>query len=258
MKIRFISSLFLFVFTPGLNVFLTPLFAQNYQLVWSDEFSGALSDDWTYEVGTGNGGWGNNELQYYRAENVSVLNGELRITALQQNFGGMGYTSARIKTQCKKSWKYGKIEARIKMPSFMGSWPAFWMLGDYIGRVGWPSCGEIDIMEHVNTSAQVHGTMHWFANEYATYGGSTNVNVTQYHIYSVEWNESGITWKVDGNTYHVANITDYINGTEEFHHSFFIILNMAIGGNWPGFNVDNSAFPATMLVDYVRVYQEVE
>ena len=236
---------------------LSSLRAQNYQLVWSDEFTNGISPEWTFEVGTGSGGWGNNELQYYLPENAAVVNGQLEITARQQSVGGMNYTSARLKTQCKKSWKYGKVEARIKLPSFQGSWPAFWMLGDYIQRVGWPACGEIDIMEHINTSPLVHGTIHWFANQYATYGGDTTADVTQYHIYSVEWDEFGITWKLDGSTYHQANTTDYINGTEEFHTNFFILLNMAIGGNWPGFAVDNSAFPATMYVDYVRVYQEI-
>lgn len=232
--------------------------SQNYELVWADEFTNGISDDWTFEIGTGSNGWGNNELQFYLAENASVENGELVITAKQENAGGMLYTSARLKTQCKKSFRYGRVEARIKLPSFTGSWPAFWMLGDYFGRVGWPACGEIDIMEHINTSQDVHGTIHWFANQYATYGGSTPVNVTQYHVYSVEWDENAIRWYVDDNLYHTANISNAINGTEEFHHNFFIILNMAIGGNWPGFNVDPSAFPANMYVDYVRVYQVAE
>lgn len=244
------------VFLLCLSILLVQsLQAQNYELVWSDEFTNGISEEWTFEIGTGNNGWGNNELQYYLAENATVENGELVITAKQENVGGMAYTSSRMKTMCKKSFRYGKMEARMKLPSFTGSWPAFWMLGDYFGRVGWPACGEIDIMEHINTSSQVHGTIHWFADQYATFGGDTSVDVTEYHVYSVEWDEFGIRWYVDGNLYHTANITDNINGTEEFHHHFFLILNMAIGGNWPGFNVDQSALPASMYVDYVRVYQ---
>jgi beta-glucanase (GH16 family) len=229
--------------------------AQNYQLVWADEFTNGISDAWTFEIGTGNNGWGNNELQFYRAENAAVVDGMLEITAKAENFGGMNYTSTRMKTQCGRSFQYGRVEARIKMPSFTGSWPAFWMLGDYFPRVGWPRCGEIDIMEHVNTDPNVHGTIHWFNNGHVFFGGSTPIDVTEFHVYSVEWDETGIRWFVDGNLYHVANTTNGINDTNEFHHSYFLILNMAIGGNWPGFTVDASALPATMYVDYVRVYQ---
>lgn len=231
--------------------------SQNWQLVWQDEFNGSIGPDWVFETGTGSGGWGNNELQYYRQQNASVQNGNLVITARQENYGGMNYTSARMKTQGRKSWRYGRIEARIQLPSFTGSWPAFWMLGDNITSVGWPACGEIDIMEHVNTEGQTHGTIHWrdHNNNYASYSGSTPLNVTGYHIYAIEWDASAIRWFVDGNLYHEASIAGGVNGTQEFHNNFFIILNMAIGGNWPGFNVNNGALPAQMRVDYVRVYQ---
>ncbi|UOB18380.1 carbohydrate-binding protein [Abyssalbus ytuae] len=235
------------------------LFSQDWTLVWQDEFNGSISSDWVFETGNGNSGWGNNELQYYRQENATVENGSLVITARHESYGGYNYTSARMKTQGRKSWKYGKIEARIAMPSFMGSWPAFWMLGDNISSVGWPACGEIDIMEHINTEAQTHGTIHWEDHNalYANYSDATPVNpVTDYHIYTVEWDEAAIKWFVDGNLFHEANISGGINGTGEFHNNFFILLNMAIGGNWPGFNIDNNAFPATMRVDYVRVYQK--
>lgn len=232
-------------------------FTQNWQLVWSDEFTNSIGPDWVFETGTGSGGWGNNELQYYRQQNASIENGQLVITAKQENFGGMNYTSARMKTQGKKSWKYGKIEARIAMPSFQGVWPAFWMLGDNITSVGWPACGEIDIMEHVNTEQATHGTIHWqdHTNSYASYSGSTYANVTAYHTYAIEWDANSIKWYLDGNQYHEASIAGGVNGTSEFHNNFFIILNMAIGGNWPGWNVDNSALPAKMYVDYVRVYE---
>jgi beta-glucanase (GH16 family) len=231
---------------------------QNWQLVWSDEFNNGISSDWVFETGRGASGWGNNELQYYRRENATVQNGNLVITAKRENFNGANYTSARMKTQGRKSWKYGKIEARIAMPAFQGVWPAFWMLGDNINSVGWPSCGEIDIMEHVNTGGEVVGTMHW-ANEnghHVEYGGRTNTNVTDFHIYSIEWNATSIKWFLDGRQYHEASIAGNVNSTHEFHNNFFILLNMAIGGNWPGFSVDNNALPASMYVDYVRVYQD--
>lgn len=232
--------------------------SQNWQLVWSDEFTNGIGPDWVFETGTGSGGWGNNELQYYRQQNATVSNGQLVITARNESFGGMNYTSARMKTQGRKSWRYGRIEARIAIPSFTGSWPAFWMLGDNITSVGWPACGEIDIMEHVNTETQTHGTIHWqdHNSNYASYSGSTgNSSVSSFHVYAIEWDASAIRWYLDGNLYHEANISGGVNGTGEFHNNFFIILNMAIGGNWPGFNVNNGALPASMYVDYVRVYQ---
>lgn len=163
--------------------------AQSWQLVWSDEFTNGISPDWVFETGTGSGGWGNNELQYYRRENATVSNGQLVITARRENYGGMQYTSARMKIQGTRSFKYGRIEARIAMPSFQGVWPAFWMLGENISTVGWPNCGEIDVMEHVNTGGDVHGTIHWSGQNgnYANYGGYTSTNITAFHTYSVEW-----------------------------------------------------------------------
>jgi beta-glucanase (GH16 family) len=235
----------------------TTSFAQSWQLVWSDEFTSSISSDWVFETGNGSGGWGNNELQYYRRENASVQNGQLVITAKRESYGGFSYTSARMKTQGKKSWKYGKVEARIAMPAFQGVWPAFWMLGDNISSVSWPACGEIDIMEHVNTENKTYGTIHWQDNNgnYANYGGNTSASVTSFHVYAIEWDASAIKWYIDGVKFHEANILNSINGTDEFHKNFFILLNMAIGGNWPGFTIDNNAFPAYMYVDYVRVYQ---
>ncbi len=232
------------------------LFSQNWQLVWSDEFTNGIGPDWVFE--TGAGGWGNSELEYYRQENASVQNGALLLTAKHENFGGANYTSVRMKTQGKKSWTYGKIEARIAMPSFQGVWPAFWMLGDNISSVGWPGCGEIDIMEHVNTGGAINGTVHWKdANgNQADFGNVTSTSITDYHTYSIEWTSSYIRWFVDGNKYNEINTANNAGSTEEFQKSFFILLNLAIGGNWPGFSIDNGAFPASMAVDYVRVYQD--
>ena len=251
MKTKKIVFIITFLLITGGN-----LFSQNWQMVWSDEFTNGISGDWVFE--TGAGGWGNNELQYYRRENASVQNGQLVISAKREAFGGANYTSARMKTQGKKSWKYGKIEARIAMPSFQGVWPAFWMLGDNISSVGWPSCGEIDIMEHVNGGGEVVGTIHWSDpnGNHADYGGRTSTSITTYHTYAVEWNASSIKWFVDGVKYHEVNIANGINGTSELQNNQFILLNMAIGGNWPGFSIDNGAFPANMYVDYVRVYQD--
>lgn len=233
---------------------LAPAQTNSWQLVWSDEFNGSIGPNWVFE--TGAGGWGNNELQYYRRENATVENGALVITAKRENFGGASYTSARMKTQGLKTFRFGRIEARMKLPSFLGAWPAFWMLGANLPQVGWPASGEIDVMEHVNDENKVYGTIHWqdHTGKYAQYGGNTPTTVTDWHVYAVEWDTNAIRWYVDGNKYHEVNIAGGINGTEEFQKDFFLLLNFAIGGNWPGFNVNNAALPARMHVDYVRVY----
>lgn len=230
--------------------------AQNWQLVWSDEFNGSIGPDWVFETGNGSGGWGNNELQYYRRENASIEDNALVITARREDFGGFRYTSSRLKTQGLKTFKYGRIEARMKLPSFAGAWPAFWMLGANLPQVGWPASGEIDIMEHVNAEDVSYGTIHWsdHNNTYAQYSGHTPVTVQDWHVYAVEWDANAIRWYVDGTKFHEASIQNSINGTEEFHRDFFLLLNFAIGGNWPGFNVDESRLPAKTHVDYVRVY----
>lgn len=229
--------------------------ALSYQLQWSDEFDGNTINtaNWSFE--NGGGGWGNNEQQYYQPSNATVSNGNLVITARKQSIGGLPYTSARMITKGKREFKYGKIEARMKLPQGQGQWPAFWMLGANIDAVQWPKCGEIDIMENTNTSNAVLGTIHWFNNGYTYYGGNVNTTPTDYHVYAVEWTPTAITWFVDGVQFHTANITNSINGTDEFHNPFFIILNLAVGGNLPGQNIDESRLPANLLVDYVRVYQ---
>lgn len=229
--------------------------AATWQLIWSDEFNGTSVNTGNWNFETGAGGWGNNEQQYYRAQNASVSNGNLVITARREAFGGANYTSARMTTQNKQTFTYGKMEARIKLPLGQGLWPAFWMLGSNISSVGWPRCGEIDIMEHINTETKVYGTIHWDANGYASYGGNTTTTPANYHIYTIEWNSSAIKWFVDGVKYHEANILNSINSTDEFHRPFFFILNLAVGGNWPGQTIDNSKLPASMYVDYVRAYR---
>ena len=229
--------------------------APTYQLVWSDEFNGTSvnTSNWVFE--TGGGGWGNNELEYYQSSNATVSNGNLVITAKKQTVGSNQYTSARMKTQGKHQFTYGRIEARIKMPLGQGLWPAFWMLGANIGSVGWPKCGETDIMEHINTDNKIYGTIHWYVNGHVSYGGNTTTTPASYHVYGVIWDTNSIQWQVDGVTYVTANIANNINNTGAFHLPFFIILNMAVGGNWPGNTIDNSKLPASMYVDYVRVYQ---
>lgn len=236
---------------------------QNWSLVWSDEFKNTGLPDsakWGYDVG-GNG-WGNNELEYYTKscpENARIENGKLIITAIKENYGAMNYTSARLKTQGKASWKYGKIEARIKLPYGKGIWPAFWMLGNKFSAVGWPECGEIDIMEMVGGTKgnnTIHGAAHWEKNGHVSDGGETSLSTgifsDDFHIFAIEWDQQYIKWFLDGTMYHTIDITP--DGLSEFHENFFIILNLAVGGNWPGSPDSTTVFPQTMEVDYVRVY----
>jgi len=232
--------------------------AKAYQLVWSDEFDGTSlnTTKWGYE----NGNLGvNNEKQFYQTQNVAVSNGNLVITARKESVGGQPYTSGRINSNGKFSTTYGRIEASIKLPGVQGLWPAFWMLGNSISTgAGWPACGEIDIMEQVNTSSTVLGTIHWFNTQYSYYGGNTVTTPTNYHVYAIEWDAASIRWYVDGVQFHEANILNNINGTEEFHAPFFILLNVAVGGNLPGNVINDGGLPASMYVDYVRVYSITE
>lgn len=229
--------------------------AQNYQLVWSDEFNNSIGPDWVFE--TGAGGWGNNERQFYQSQNATVSNGNLVITARRESVGGAQYTSARMITRGKKSFQYGRIEARIKTPKGQGIWPAFWMLGDDISNpnIGWPKCGEIDIMEQINNDATTLGTPHWDNNGWNYRPATTPTTNNEYHVYSVTWDASAIRWAVDGVQYHQFSILNNVESTHEFHRPFFILLNIAVGGNLPGQTIDDSRFPHQMLVDYVRVYQ---
>ena len=234
--------------------------------LWHDEFDGDAinTDKWTFEIGTGASGWGNNEWEYYtnRKENAYVQDGILHIRANKEDYEGSKYTSARIITKDKFSFTYGTVEARIALPVGKGIWPAFWLLGQNIDAVSWPACGEIDIIETVNSENIVYGTNHWAnGTEYATYGNNTGnyrdqkfeLDVTQFHNYKFTWDEKYIRMFVDDFMYHEILIENNTGDTEEFHKPFFFILNVAVAGNWPGFEVDDSQFPNEMLVDYIRV-----
>lgn len=225
-----------------------------YQLVWSDEFDedSINTNVWNFERG-GNG-WGNNEQQYYQSDNASIENGNLVITAKKETVGSNSYTSSRMTTQGKKEFEYGRIEARIKLPLGQGLWPAFWLLGSDINIAGWPACGETDIMEHINTDSLIYGTIHWDNNGHAQDGSHTSSSPSQYHVYALEWTASTIKWSIDSVEYYKSNILS--NTQDEFRAPFFIILNLAVGGNWPGQQIDESKLPAKMYVDYVRVYQK--
>ena len=240
-------------------------------LTWSDEFDGpdgSAPDPKKWTVETGGSGWGNNELEYYTARrtNSRVEKGNLVIDALQEQFTGPDgvareYTSARLKTGKLFTQKYGKFEARIRIPKGQGMWPAFWMLGDDISMAGWPACGEVDIMENVGSApATVHGTLHGpgFSGDkslgapYALPGGSIS---DDFHLFAVEWEPNEIRFYVDGRLYETRTPADLPPGARwVFDHPFFLILNVAVGGDWPGRPDASTKFPQQMLVDYVRVY----
>ena len=244
-----------------------------WTLVWSDEFNGpdgSLPDPAKWVMETGGKGWGNNELETYtnRAVNAQQKGGNLVITAQKETFKGADgvardYTSARLKTQGLFDHRYGKIEARIKIPYGQGMWPAFWMLGNDIATVGWPTCGEIDIMENIGKEpAIVHGTIHG-----PGYSGEKGIGspyvlpsgrfADDFHVYAIEWEPNQIRFYVDGNLYATRTPSDLPTGAKwVYDHNFFIILNLAVGGGWPGNPDATTVFPQQMLVDYVRVYEK--
>ena len=226
-----------------------------YTLVWSDEFDNTSIDTSNWTFAKGGHGWGNHEQQYYTDRNAAIENGNLVITAKMENVDSNRYTSSRMITKRKREFKYGRIEARAKIPVGLGIWPAFWTLGADIDTNGWPKCGEIDIMEHINTSNTFYGTAHWDSNGHQSEGDSTVVPNTGFHVYAIEWDEKSIKWFLDDVKHHELPIAEGQNGTNEFHQPHFILLNLAIGGDWPGQVVDQNFLPAKYIVDYVRVYQ---
>ena len=240
--------------------------ADNYpgkSLVWSDEFSSATinASNWTFEKGDGcpNCGRGNNELEYYTDQNAIIQDGNLIIKAKKENVGGKAYTSTRMITKDKVSIQYGRIDIRAVLPRGQGIWPALWMLGDNIGTVGWPACGEIDIMEMIGGGGRentVYGTVHWNQGGHASYGKSktlaTGTFADEFHVYSLEWTDTKITWLIDDVEYASVNVTSSLSA---FNKSFFFIINLAVGGNWPGNPDSSTTFPQYLIVDYVRVFK---
>jgi beta-glucanase (GH16 family) len=257
-----------------------------WTLVWSDEFDGLADSSpaagrWTHEIGNGfdqaNNGWGNGELEYYTADTENSAmdgSGSLVITAqeidpatteLECWYGPCEYTSARLISSQKFEMAYGRVEARLKLPYGQGLWPAFWMLGNDIGEVGWPTCGEIDIMEHIGSIPDTsYGTIHGPGySGGAGIGGSYTLNSggfsDEYHVFAIEWEPGVIRWYVDGELFLTLTDADIPAGTEwVFDHPFFLIMNVAVGGTWPGYPDETTVFPQTMMVDYVRVYQAAD
>lgn len=241
----------------------TPLDYDNMTKIWADEFDGSdiNKNNWTFEMGNGQSGWGNNELQYYREQNAFIKDGFLVIEARREQFGGFDYTSTRMITRQKVDFTYGRVDIRAALPYGQGIWPALWMLGSNISFTNWPDCGEIDIMEMIGGGPgrddTVHGTAHWGNNGHTYLGGSKKLTEgsfqNEFHVFSVRWDEQLIRWYVDDQLYYSLDITS--DDKAEFHNPFFFIFNIAVGGNWPGSPDATTRFPQRMIVDYIRVFQ---
>ncbi len=239
-------------------------------LLWADEFkeSGAPNEEnWTYDIGHGSNGWGNNEVQYYTdaSQNVRVEDGKLIIEAHKKDGE---WTSARIKTQGKQTFEHVTVKVRAKLPKESGTWPAIWMLGSDITEVGWPTCGEIDIMEHVGKNP---GVVHSSLHTPASHGNTQHSEGTEvpdfneeFHVYEVQWTSKRIVFKIDGTAFYTFEPAQKTSDTWPFNDQFFIIMNIAMGGNWgsdPQYEsgglkngIDPDLTNARMEVDYVRVY----
>ena len=245
----------------------TPSERPRGELVFSDEFDGPAGSTpdpakWTYDIGNGPNGWGNQELQYYtdRPENVALDGaGNLRITARRETFGGQPFTSARLKTEGLFERAYGRFEARLRTPVGPGVWPAFWLLGNNCGEMPWPQCGEIDVMElRGQQPSQIAGSLHGpgysagaaVTSDYRLAEGRFD---DEFHTFAVEWGEDYVDHFVDGFLYQ-RTTRDEVPGEWVYDHPFFIILNVAVGGNYVGFPTSQTPLPQDMVVDYVRVY----
>ncbi len=244
--------------------YTTPSTYPGMTLKWGDEFSGrdVNTNDWTFEIGNNNG-WGNNELQYYtsRKENVFVSNGNLVIEARQESYGNKNYTSTRMITKGKQEFTFGRIDIRAKIPKGRGIWPALWMLGKNIDVASWPACGEIDIMENVgHEQSKVYGTLHW-GNSFATHASksqsytlSSGLLSDEFHVYSCVWQQDLVKILIDDVQYFQLTKAE-VSQNYPFNSDFFLIFNVAVGGNWPGNPDATTVFPQRMVVDYVRVFQ---
>jgi beta-glucanase (GH16 family) len=249
--------------------FASTTFSQSYKLVWADEFNGKglpNPKNWDYELGYVR----NHELQYYTKElkNVCQKNGNLEITVIKEPIAVKGheygesksfnYTSGSVISLGKFDFKYGKIVGRFKIPQGQGLWACFWTLGANFPQIGWPLCGEIDIFEHINSEPIIHGTAHWAndSTKHVAKGASfNNVDVSQWHNYSIVWTPQSIKWFVDDIQFHEIPIANKVNSTEEYHRPQYILINLPIGGGWPGSPDSTTVLPATMYCDYIRVYK---
>jgi len=243
----------------------TPINYPGKTLVWNDEFNGneLNINDWSYDVGDGcpNCGWGNNELQYYtRGDNLSFSGGKMIIEARKETISNKNYTSTRLVTMDKKSFRFGRVDIRAKLPRGQGIWPAFWMLGANFKSAGWPACGEIDIMEFLgHDEKRVHSTIHYkFGNNPRNTTASLLNDVAlpdEYHVYSLDWQQDKMRMFIDDKLIAEFNAPGIAGTDHPFNNPFFFIINMAVGGNWPRPPDATTYFPQWLYVDYIRVFQ---
>lgn len=243
-----------------------PTFYTGYTLAWSDEFNGPSINPVNWSFQNGNGcpalcGWGNSELEYYTENNLTLQNGMMVIEARKENVGGNSYTSSKILSTGKKAFKFGRIDFRAKLPVGKGIWPAFWMMPESSVYGGWPKSGELDIMEYLGHEPnKVYGTLHFGPGPGSTQIGKSHVLPTgkfsdEFHVFSLIWKQDQIQWLVDGNVIGTANKADFGTNNYPFNEQFYFIINLAVGGQWPGNPDAGTTFPQWMIVDYVRVYQ---
>ena len=246
--------------------YTTPESYAGMEQIFADEFDGTELNTswWTFEIGNGDWGWGNNELEYYRKENTTLVDGHLVIEARQEVFNGFNYTSSRLITRDKFEFQYGRVDIRAVMPEGQGLWPALWMLGENISSVGWPRCGEVDIMELVgHEPSTMHSTVH-----YADSAGNRLLNGTskslsggekfseEFHVFSIVWVEDKIEFFLDDVRHHTVSRGSLgLSNPYPFNDPFFFIFNVAVGGQWPGNPDGTTTFPQHMIVDYIRVFQ---
>lgn len=254
-----------YIFVPE-DGYITPDNYTGFTLLWRDEFDADELNlsDWTHE--TGAGGWGNNERQYYtdRTDNSFLSEGNLVIEAKEESFEGAPYTSARIVTRDKQEFTFGRVDIRAILPEGQGIWPALWMLGANISDIGWPACGEVDIMELIgHEPSTVHGTAHWGEqNQGFSYMKGDGYTLSagkfseKYHVFSLVWEPGLLKWYVDDNEFFRLTPSD-VNGSYPFDAPFFFIFNIAVGGNWPGYPDATTQFPQRMYVDYIRFFQKI-
>jgi len=248
------------IFTIPTTGYSTPDNYSGLDLIWADEFDGTQLNEnyWTFQLG--DSGWGNNELENYQKENTSFQNGNLIIRAKKET-GNSNYTSSRINTKGKFSFKYGRVDVRASLPVGQGIWPAIWMLGENIDQVGWPKCGEIDIMEKIGGKGRettAYGTVHWDnGGQNADYGGSQTLTSgnfqDEFHVFTIKWNPNSIIWYIDDIQFHIIDTTPA--ELSELQEDFHLLINLAVGGNWPGNPDATTTFSQYLIVDYIRVFQ---
>ena len=237
------------------------LLKSDYELIWSENFSSQKLDTSNWSIEIREPGWVNNELQAYtdKEDNICIKNNNLIIRGIKENYGKAKYTSGRLNTSGKHSWKYGRFEIRAKIPKQKGVWPAIWLLSETIFSEGWPKCGEIDIMEHINNEDIIYGTIHSEEYNHMTetqIGAKTTIKNldTEFHTFGLEWNSESLIWFIDDKVYHRVDKKNYFTKEWPFDNSYFLIINQAIGGFWPG-NPDENYKIAEYIIDWIKIYQ---